>query len=323
MTVYVALGIGAGLVSAFLFTAAGAGSLLGVMLMYLAPLPILIVALGWHHLLGVLALSVGALAVSFLFRSSTGIAFAIGPGLSAWFPAYLALLARPVPSGDGRLEGRRWLSVGDLLFWLAVTGAVIAFAAIAATTGGDLERYRQALERAATELLNRPAGRGGAPQPMPLPAQEFAAMMVWLAPAVLGSALTLMVSVNLWLAARIVAVSGRLNRPWPDLTSTRMPLAAALVLVGALVFTQGSGLASFGAMAIVGAFVVAFAFQGLAVIHFVTRGRAARPIMLAGLYFLTALLSYVLLPAFALLGLVDSLVGLRRRSSGPPPPPLT
>ena len=146
-------------------------------------------------------------------------------------------------------------------------------------------------------------------------------MMVWLAPAVLGSALTLMVSVNLWLAARIVAVSGRLNRPWPDLTSTRMPLAAALVLVGALVFTQGSGLASFGAMAIVGAFVVAFAFQGLAVIHFVTRGRAARPIMLAGLYFLTALLSYVLLPAFALLGLVDSLVGLRRRSSGPPPPP--
>jgi hypothetical protein len=316
MAFHLLLGIGAGLVSAFLFSAAGAGSLLGMLLMYLAPLPILIVALGWHHLLGILALCTGAIAVSFIFRSSASLAFAFGPGLSAWFPAYLTLLARPVAGG-----GVRWLSPGQLLFWLALTGAVVAFAAIAATTGGDLERYRQAIERAVGELLARPAGRGPAADPQ-LPAREIAAVMLWLSPAVLGAAFSLMMTVNLWLAGKAVALSGRLFRPWPELPTTRIPLVGAFCLIGGAVFSQAQGFAGFAAMALVGAFLIAFALQGLAIIHFSTRGRPARPLILTILYGLTVMLSYLLLPALALLGLVDTFFPLRR-TGGPSVPPRT
>lgn len=322
MTSYIALGVAAGLVSAILFTVAGPGSVASALLIYLAPLPMLIVALGWHHLLGLLALSAGAIALSLFVRPLDGVVFALGPGLLGWFPAYLALLARPSPSANDN-GALRWLPVGHLLFWLALTAAAVAVGAIYAATGGDFERYRQALEQAATDLMRRsPDGGRGAPAPQTLgiPVRDFVATMVWLAPAAFGSALTLMLSLNLWLAAKVVAVSGRLPRPWPDIASARMPMAAAIVMLGALLLARGSGPAGFSAMALVGAFGMAFALQGLAVIHFSTRGKPARPVILSMLYVITALLSYVALPMLALLGLADSLMPIRKRGSTPPPP---
>ncbi|TDR93714.1 DUF2232 domain-containing protein [Enterovirga rhinocerotis] len=322
MITYVTLGIAAGLVSAILFAAASTGSVASAMLIYLAPLPILIVALGWHHLLGLLALSVGAFALSVGLRSSTGIAFALGPGFAAWFPAYLVLLARPpLSANDG--GALRWLPVGHILFWLAMTAAAIACTAIYAATGGDLERYREALEQTATELMQRSSGSGrgsASPESLGIPARDFAAMMLWLAPAAFGFALTLMLAANLWLASKAVAISGRLVRPWPDIPLTRMPAAAAIVLLAAILATGMSGLAGFAAMSLIGALGVAFALQGMAVMHDVTRGKQARSLILTTTYVFVALFSYVLLPVFALLGLADSLLPFRKGRAAPPPP---
>lgn len=315
MTLHVALGIGAGIVAAMLF-AVGGRSPLGVMLMYLAPLPILIVALGWHHLLGLLALSVGALTLTFLYQSKAGMAFAVGPGLSAWLPAYLALVERPVSAAnDNRSPDAPWLSPGNMMFCLALIGAFSAFAALAAMSGTEIERYRTALEQAAGELLRGQAGRGAPP----ITPRQLADLMLAIAPPALGAGLTVMATANLWLGAKIVAASGRLRRPWPDVAMLRMPLAASLAFVAAALLMQSDGLLGFAAGALFGALLIGFFFQGLAVAHAVTRGVGARFAILAVLYFFLIVGSYFVLPLLALVGLVDSLFPLRRDGAAPPP----
>ena len=69
---------------------------------------------------------------------------------------------------------------------------------------------------------------------------------------------------------------------------------------------------------------IAFALLGLAVIHAVTRHRASRPIILAGAYAFIAVQGWPILIA-TLLGLAESLLGLRARTAkrGPPAAPKT
>ncbi|MES1155535.1 MAG: hypothetical protein ABUL48_03795, partial [Pseudorhodoplanes sp.] len=43
------IGLGAGVATALLFASVASGALLSIILFYLAPLPILIAALGWSH----------------------------------------------------------------------------------------------------------------------------------------------------------------------------------------------------------------------------------------------------------------------------------
>ncbi len=330
MTVFLGLGIGAGLVSALLFASVGAGALPAVLLMYLAPLPILIVALGWHHLVGLLALAIGAAATSMLVRPATGIAFALGPAFSAWLLAYLALLVRPAIAAEpvpqaASVPADPWYPVGKLLFWLGVAGAAITVSSLAAATGGDYDRYREALEQAAGSLLRREArvGRSGPlPEAFGVAGRDFIRIMVAFAPALLASMLTLILAVNLWLAGKVVAISGRLARPWPDIPAARMPLGALPAMLAGGVLSLLPGFAGAVGTAIAGGLLMAFALQGLALVHFVSRNRAGRGAVLSLLYVMTVILAYVFLPAFALLGLADTALPIRRALGGfrPPPP---
>src|SRR5215813_7206347 len=99
------VGLGAGACSALLFASMLSKSIIAIVLFYLAPLPILIVALGWSHWAGLLA----ALAIdSFYF-----LAFLISIGLPAWWLGYLALLARPVGT-QGDIDAIEWYPPGRL-----------------------------------------------------------------------------------------------------------------------------------------------------------------------------------------------------------------
>lgn len=322
MTVFVALGIGAGLVSALLFAAMASGSIPALLLMYLAPLPILIVALGWHHLLGLLALASGGLATSLLLRPSAGLAFAIGPALSAWILAYLTLLVRP-QNVAGATSADPWYPVGRLLLWIGFAGGLIALCSLVASASGDYDRYREVLERTAGAVLRREArvGRSGPlPQTFGMAGADFVRFIVGLAPALLAGILTLILSVNLWLAGKVVAISGRLARPWPDIASARMPLAALALAGAGLLFGQLDGFTGVAGTALAGGLLMAFALQGLAVLHDVSRNRPGRGLILSVAYFLTVVLGYVFLPAFALLGIADTALPLRSALGRVPPP---
>src|SRR5262245_26068362 len=95
----VLVGLGAGTAAALLFASVVSGSLAAVVLFYLAPLPILIAALGWSHLAGLVAAASATALVTFFagdfFMAVAVIAF------GAWWLGYLTLLAQPSANGAG------------------------------------------------------------------------------------------------------------------------------------------------------------------------------------------------------------------------------
>ena len=332
MATYLVLGIGAGLVSALLFSVVAAGSPTGVLLLYLAPLPIFIVALGWHHLLGLLALAVGGLAISVGLRPSAAMAYALGPALPAWWLSYLALLARPAPmvaANDGAPVA--WYPAGSLLMWIGVSGAVVSVVSAVAIGGFDHATYQDRLGRIVNAFLRLQtgAGRSGPIPPVAgIQAETLVRALVILAPAGLASLIALIVAANLWAAAKVVAISGRLARPWPFLPATRMPLLGLGGLATGLILFQLPGYAGTIGAALIGSFSLAFALQGLAFLHDVSRGKPGRLPLLILTYLFALILGQVVLPVLAVLGMADTATSLRSRLAArgekkPPPLPPT
>jgi len=137
MVQVILIGISAGAATALLFASVASGSALSVPLFYLAPLPILIAAMGWSHWAALIAAVVAAGGLAAVFGSMFFIAFMIGIGLPAWWLGYLALLARPTATPGG-LE---WYPAGHLVFWAAIIGSAIVIAGIV-TLGTDLDGFR-------------------------------------------------------------------------------------------------------------------------------------------------------------------------------------
>ena len=76
------IGLGAGAASALLFASVASGSPLSVLLFYLAPLPILIAAIGWSHWAALFAAGAAALGLAAAFGSPFFLfAFLIGVGI--------------------------------------------------------------------------------------------------------------------------------------------------------------------------------------------------------------------------------------------------
>ena len=67
MTQNVLVGLGAGAAAALLFASVASGALVSILLFYLAPLPILIAALGWSHWSGLLAAVTAAACLGLAF----------------------------------------------------------------------------------------------------------------------------------------------------------------------------------------------------------------------------------------------------------------
>ena len=312
------VGILAGLVSALLAATVTAGPPLGV-LAYLTPLPILIGALGWNHRSGLIAAAAGALALALVFAPEAGLAFLIGTG-TVWWLAYLALLGRPKP--DGSLE---WYPLGRLLLWIAACAALLTL--IVPTIRGvwDYETYHAAATTAAEASL-RFYLRAPADVPLPallggVPSARLIEAMATALPFVASAFCTLVLTLNLWLAAKTAAISGRLPRPWPGIARTKMPQSALLPMAAAVAAAFLAGFIGIIALAVAGALAMGFALLGLALLHDVSQGRPGRTGLLVGAYLLVALLSHAFLPLLALAGMADTAVDLRRRftpgGSGP------
>jgi hypothetical protein len=92
-------------------------------------------------------------------------------------------------------------------------------------------------------------------------------------------------------------------------------------VVAGLVFSQFQGFPGLVGTAVAGGLLMAFALQGLALVHDATRGRPARGLVLSLTYMLTLVLGYLFLPAFALVGMLDTALPIRRALRPPPPPP--
>jgi hypothetical protein len=296
----VLVGLGAGAAAALLFASVVSGSIAAIFLFYLAPLPILIAAVGWSHIAGLIAAASATGAVSLL----SGTFFVAVPVIAfgAWWLGYLALLARPsVNGGGGALE---WYPVGRLVRWAAIIGTLVVAAAVP-NFGTDQETLQSGLRRTYERLLNDKA------------LIDVLVVAVPPAAAVFSTVTNL---VNLWLAARVVSISGRLTRPWPELAALSLPVSAAGLLTAAIAGSFLPDLLGILSGAFAASLLMAFAIVGLAVLHAITRGMGSRGVVLASVYATTLILTWPLL-AISILGLAETLLNIRgriARKRGPP-----
>jgi hypothetical protein len=315
----VAVGIGAGLVSALLFAVVVTGSPLGIILSYIAPLPVLIAALGWNHRAGLIAATVGALATVVILRPTAGFAYVVGSALPAWWLAYLALLGRGRP--DGTME---WYPLGRLLVWIGATAVLITVLGIVALGRGDADAYRATLRAAIEGVVRLQLGtaRGDAGQNATLLNPAVLDTLVAAIPFLAAATLTLVLAMNVWIAAKVVSISQRLPRPWPDIPALLVPRNALWAVALAIGLSLLPDFAGAAGIAVAGAATLVFALQGLALLHDTTRGRPARPFILGVAYLLTLLVGHTFLPILALAGMTDAALNLRARlrgGSGPRP----
>jgi len=265
-----------------------------------APLPIVIAALGWSHLAGLIAAAAATAAIAVL----SGIFFLAVPVIAfgAWWLGYLTLLARPASNGaGGALE---WYPVGRLVLWAGVIGTLVVAAAVP-NFGSDQESLQAALRKTYERILRD---------------QSLIDLLVVAVPPAAAVFSTVTNLLNLWLAARIVKISGRLTRPWPDLAALSLPASSAGLLAAAIAGSFLPDLAGVLSGAFAASLLMVFAVLGLAVLHAITRGVTGRAVMLAGVYGVTIVLGWPIL-AISILGLAEAVLNIRGRVArrrGPP-----
>jgi hypothetical protein len=312
------IGIGAGAAAALLFASVASGTLLSIPLFYLAPLPILIAALGWSHWAALLAAAAGAVGLAAVFGAVFFFAFLAGAGVPAWWLGYLAMLARP--AAGGAAAGLDWYPPGRLVVWAAVLAALTVTVAIP-NFGSDAESFRSALHDALMSLLRADTGADGASAlPGVRNVERLVNFLVAAVPPAAAVVATVTSLVNLWLAARVVKVSGLLQRPWPQLSALTFPKLVAATLAVAMALSFTSGLVSIVAGVFAASLLMAYAVLGLAVLHAITQGVSSRAFLLGGIYAAIIVFGWPVL-ALCVLGLIETAFDLRARVAsrrGPP-----
>ncbi|HEV3371338.1 MAG TPA: DUF2232 domain-containing protein [Xanthobacteraceae bacterium] len=312
------MGLGAGAVSALLFASGVSGAAAAMLLLLLAPLPILIVALGWSHWAGLIAAATAAACLMVLGADVVAV-YLIAIGMPAWWLGYLTLLARPAATPNSQ----EWYPVGRLVLWAAGINALIVGAALL-SFGSDLASLQSGLHAMLDTRLDQVVGEE---LDNPDDIARLVDLMVMFVPAAAAVSFTLSTIVNLWLAGRIVKISGRLPRPWPRLADMRFPSLAPALLGAAVAGSFLPDLLGISLSALAASLMIAHVLLGLAVIHAVTVGLSGRAFVLgtvyAGMVVFTWPVRWPLL-FIGLLGMTDALFDLRgliARRRGPPAAP--
>jgi hypothetical protein len=310
------IALGAGLVSATVFASATTGPLLMRMALFLlTPLPLFLAGLGVGPMTAAIAGIAGTALVFAAGSLTAAVVFAASQALPVFLLSYLATLNR---------------TTGDLTEWYPVGRIVLAAALIAGAfatltlllLGGDVDALRASLRALLENFVNTELPKmPDAPTLGPKEIDEATALALALLPA--ASAISTMGSLlfNMWLAGRITLASGRLQRPWPDLPALTFPVGTPLLLVVATGAGLLPGLAGLIGAGFAGPLFLAYVLLGLAVVHYITRGRSWRPFALWALYAALFIMNTVASLAIALLGLTESIWSIRKMApprNGPP-----
>jgi hypothetical protein len=279
----------------------------------------MIATFAWGIDSGVIACVVAAAVVAGVVEPQSGLIFAATVALPAWALAAFATLK------DIRLRGRaqpattpQRASLGAIVMTAAGLGMAISAGSLIALIlvyGG----YDKGVAAFADLLQPTVQDAMGGPLSLPedLTPEDVARLVVKYAPAAISASTTLMFLINLYAAGRCAQLSQRLTRPWLDLpTSLTLPaplIAVALIAVAAW-FGAPEPASQFAAV-FVGALGVIYVVQGLATLHALSRRAPGRPALIAALYLACLVAPRWILPAIAVIGMIESLAALRARAA--------
>lgn len=306
------IGLGAGFISAVVFASATTGPLIMRMALFLlTPLALFLAGLGLGPMAAGVAGITGIVLVLLAGSSAAALVFAASQALPVLVLVYLASLHRQTGTTT------EWYPAGRIVIAAALIAGLFATFTLF-LLGGDVEALRSSLRAVLEGFVNSELPKiPDAPALTPQDIDEATGVALALLPA--ASAISTMGSLlfNMWLAGRITLASGRLPRPWPDIPAMSYPRGTPLLLALAVAAGFLSGLTGLIASAFAGPLFLAYVFLGLAVVHYVTRGRPWRPFALWALYAALFLMNTVASLAVALLGLTESIWPIRRNQ--PPP----
>jgi hypothetical protein len=183
------------------------------------------------------------------------------------------------------------------------------------TLGTDAATITAVMQRGLLRILGaRDAASAGE-------TEQWVDALVKIAPAAAAIVAMMTLTLNLWLAAKITATSGRLHRPWPDMKSAALPPMTLAALSVAIAFCFTGGLLAILALIVAAALTMAYALTGFAVLHTLTLALKNRALWLGCTYAIVVVFSWPVL-AMAALGLADAVFGLRQRYLQRRPPPI-
>jgi len=314
MITIVLIGIAAGCASALMFASIVSGALISLLLFNLAPLPLMVAALGWGPLSATIGGIAAATGLGAIFGLPYCITFVLAIALPAWWLGHLALLGRPLAADTSRANDAtslEWYPVGRILLWVAVF-ATITTAATLLTLGSDAPTITGTMRSALASFME---SAGVAPTKRGIDA------LVTIAPAAAAIVAMMTLTLNLWLAAKITATSGRLHRPWPDLKSVALPPMTLVLLFAAIALCFVGGLLAILALVVATVLIMAYAFTGFAVLHTLTLALNNRALWLSCAYTVVIVFTWPVL-VIAALGVADAIFGFRQRYLQGRPPPI-
>jgi hypothetical protein len=275
------------------------GSTGSMIFVYLAQLPLFAAGL-W---LGVGA-SVSAGLVAALILAAAGSLPA-----AAFFAALnvvpvLLLVRQSLLARRGPGNAVDWYPPGLMTAWL--TGFGLVAAAVTLVFLGGPQGAQAALREVLAPALDRHLGE------ITPELDELLAFVAFILPGIIATSWMVMTATNGCLAQGLLARFGASWRPSPDLAALGLPVWIPMLLAFAAGATLLGGTARFIGVNVMIVLAVPFCLAGLAVLHTVAR-RFPRPaVTLVTFYLLAGFLGWPLL-LIALLGLLDSPLGLRRR----------
>jgi predicted membrane protein DUF2232 len=311
MSAAMLIAVGGGAMSALCYGAAVIGTLGALLLMLLSQLPLFLVGLN-QGTRGVLAAGASGVLLMVLLVGLTAAGnYAITNALPAFVLVRQAALSRRRP--DGRIE---WYPPGLIMLWLSLY-AGLAFLVVVLVFAGREGGLEGELRRTFAEIRDAVGFAPASPG-----AERMLDALIGIMPGLGASSWLLITAANAALAQGVLVRFGHQLRPSPALIAYELPgWLAGVVVAATAAGTLLSGSPGFIGRNLCLILAVPYFFEGLAVIHALAVRSGAKLGLLALLYvtlgLVIVILSWFAILAMAALGLVDQVVGLRRRLSPP------
>jgi hypothetical protein len=305
---HIGISIIGGVAAALVFAVVARGGLGGLLIGHAAPLPIMIVALGFGLGHGATAAILATVILSVWPHPAVGMSYALVIAIPAWLAAYAA---------SGAPRNRRDLLTKNLPGWAALAPAavlanvVVVWLIVATLMLGGLDEVLSGVRGRLFLVFDaaiKAREASGDLDAGTLSGQAANAM-----PGFFAAYLALIQVLNLWIAARLAQASGLLTRPWPDIAREfALPRAVAVLFVIGVGLSFLDGLAHSAGLALTLTFGLLLACEGLAVVHDRLRGSKSSVLVLSILYFFLGLMGWPLVP-LAVLGAADTFFNYRDR----------